>query len=761
MRGALLPVCPSLAAAWPGVAPARTRLALLVAAVLVLASVEATPAPADVFGPISLSSQSSAQQADYARDPAISGDGRYVAFDGSFGGVTGVWRKDLQSGAVQEVAGGDAELPSISQNGQYVSFTTTSRLSPHDHNEAPDVYVADLLPGSAEPEYELASAVDGSEEGLLYEGRGEATRYGALARGRYALSADGRKVVFVTTSVSNLDGPGTPAMQVAMRDLETDTTQLVSAAYPPSQHPEPVSGSEGSGSYGAAYEEGGQVPPFLPVGAYAAPRSIGASISADGSTVAWLGQNVADQVRLLPGESAIAKYEEPLWRRIADGPLAPTRRITGGSDPEDPACVASGESAIGELASPSDPCQGPFATYAEKATPGTGASGIGNFVPCLSADGYTVAFLATAPLVSFGDDFGNTENTSNLYIADMHPGLTRDGALRALTEPASGLGSDLATNAPVIDLGISADAEKVAFTTMRTVFPLGAPSYVSAPAPVPGMAELFDVDLGDETLTRVTQGYEGGASEQPHVQQTTGEDPYFKLARADGALSPSYSSSGDTLEFASTAANLVYGDGNTPPASATASREFDGSDAFSAPRIEFGSQQAEGYVSSPPATSLPVPEWRLEATAFSRRDGSVLIEVQAPGAGSLRAVARALVPVARVGVVARSHHGARRRRLASVAARTVASVAVTVRAPGLATLVARPYGRYRALVGALAGLSASVNLTFTAQGHPPLHERIMATFAQVRAKARRAVTVGRGRAHAGGAQPGKAAGSRR
>ena len=40
------------------------------------------------------------QQADYAHDPAISGNGRYVAFDGSFGGLTGVWRRDLQTGAV-------------------------------------------------------------------------------------------------------------------------------------------------------------------------------------------------------------------------------------------------------------------------------------------------------------------------------------------------------------------------------------------------------------------------------------------------------------------------------------------------------------------------------------------------------------------------------------------------------------------------------------------------------------------------------------
>ncbi len=76
-----------------------------------------------MFGPISLVSAGALggdepQQAEYAHDAAISGNGRYVAFDGSVGGVTGVWRRDLlRAGAIEQVAGGDAELPSISETG--------------------------------------------------------------------------------------------------------------------------------------------------------------------------------------------------------------------------------------------------------------------------------------------------------------------------------------------------------------------------------------------------------------------------------------------------------------------------------------------------------------------------------------------------------------------------------------------------------------------------------------------------------------------
>ena len=230
------------------------------------------PADADVFGTTSLLSASPFEQADYAHDPAISGNGRYVVFDGSIGGVTGVWRRELRyengllshEGNVEEVAGGDAELPSISESGQYVSFTTnegselpniTDGLPDLSHKigeggptvEAPNVYVRNMSLAPSQPgAFEAVSAVNGSTEPLSYEyatqGEGgeekrlrqeEAESYGSLAAGRTAISADGRKVAFVTTAPSNLDGPGTPAMEVAVRDLETDATEVVSVEYDP------------------------------------------------------------------------------------------------------------------------------------------------------------------------------------------------------------------------------------------------------------------------------------------------------------------------------------------------------------------------------------------------------------------------------------------------------------------------------------------------------------------------------------------------
>ncbi len=712
-------------------------LSYAVPALLTLAF--AAPAGADVFGPISLVSQSAVpgstnnQQADYAHDPAISGNGQYVVFDGSFGGVTGVWRRDLATGAVEPVAGGDAELPSISEDGRYISFTTTQALSPADHNKGPDVYVRDMEPQPGEPQYTLVSAVNGSAEGLTYEYTGSSTafeeeHYGSLASGRSALSANGREVAFVTSAASNLAGPHTPALQVAVRNLDTLETRLVSVRIGTSD--EPVSTQEGENDYGAVFTGlGGKAPAFNPPPPYGeyATTPLGASLSADGSTVAWMGDDIGQQVALLPAETRPPSYTEPLWRRIAPGSETPTRPITGGSDPANPACVAAGETVLPPAASPSDPCQGPFATP-EGELPGIWAGGgFGELQPRLSADGYTVAFTAQAPLVSLGNDFGTDQfgRPSDLYVANMHEGLTRDQALTPLTELASGKKEDIATDGPIVDFDISPDGSQVAFTTQRTQFPLGSPAYISAPAAEAGMSELFDVDLADDTLTRVTQGYEGGPSEHPHIAVATGRDIY---AHGDGALSPSFSDNGTELAFSSTASNLVYGDGNTPPVGQS-DGSFDGSDAFVVSRILFPATPTPQYVSSAPGPAL-TPVWSLGVSALSRANGSVLLYVQAPGAGTLHAAAQSAVVIQspRAGRNARHASAARALERGHVATRTVATRATDTKAAGLETLTLALSPVYRVLAGERGGLSATVTVTFAAPGHATLRERIPVTF---------------------------------
>ena len=745
----------------------RGLLAAQLCATAVLLMALCAPASADVFGPIALVSNDALEQANYAHDPAISGDGRYVAFDGFFDGRSGVWRRDLHTGAVEPVAvgepetpEGDAELPSISQDGRYVSFTTRAALAPsNDRNIGPDVYVRDMdLPESQQqhceetalhPEAEqacpfvLASAVNEATLGLRYEyskggsRENEEEEYGSLAVGRSALSADGREVVFVTSAPSDLAGVQTPPLEVVVRHLDTGVTQLVSVEGEPHSgapipgRPVPAE-SEGVASrqvYGAVYS-GGKRLAFNPPQPYAVTAEVPASISADGSTVAWLAQNVGEQAPTLSAETLKPVYSEPLWRRIADGEDAPTLRVAGGSDPANPACAASGEVVVPETPSLTDPCQGPFATTTSF---GVWTGGLGDAAPRLSADGYAVAFIANAPLASLGNDFGveRTTRHSDLYVADMHAGLSRAQALTPLTELASGAEEQIATNARIIDLGISPDGGQVAFTTERTVFPLGAPAYVSAPASVPGLLELFDVDTANDTLTSVTRGYEGGASEHPHPTSAR-EDQYEE--EDDGALSPYFSANGEALAFSSTASNLVYGDGNTPPLGYPG---LDGSDAFVVHRILFDAESAPQTVSSVPANPSPTPEWSLGVTGVSLANGSVRLYVTVPGAGTLRAVATGAVTVHRKARPVRGGATVVTRNLAATRSLNV------VGAGGLTTLVLTLAPSYRSLSTRSGGLSAVAGVTFAAPGHPVLRQSVVVTFvrkarahASARSKAR-------------------------
>jgi WD40-like Beta Propeller Repeat len=779
----------------------RCAWLLAVLTLLTVALAPAGTARADVFGEIDLASDGfllegehdgAPQQALYAHDSAISGNGQYVVFDGYFGGRAGVWRRELTPeggvGPVEPVAVGgelpgtescalgepcDARLPSVSESGQYVSFTTRARLTPQNSaSEAPNVFVRNMaisasgqqgceekaLHPSQPCPYTLVSAVNGKAEALTYEGPSE---YGSIASGRSAMSANGQKVAFVTTAVSNLAAcePGaavesacqesssevpvlsTPALQVAVRDLATDETQLVSVEYDrETSEPIPdksVTAVEGSTTYGAVYSALGEAPPFPNPGfdrrAYNLAPAIGASISADGTTVAWMATDVYKQARMLLDETS-PRYAEPLWRRIADGPMAPIRRVTGGSEPEDPACIASGETSL-SFGSSSDPCQGPFAV---EPTSGVWAGSVGDVVPQLSANGDTVAFLATAQLISLGVDFGRSAETTadDVYIANMQEGLTRNEALQPLTEVASGEVKEIAPDGAILDLAISPDGSQVAFTTQRTEFPLDSFADVSQTLAVPGLAELFDIDLGDDTLTRVSRGYEGGPSEHPHPEVIAGKEDQY--GTTDGALSPSFSDNGDALAFSSTASNLVFGDGNTPPLTSEApTGSADGGDVFVVPREVFSPEPAETYVSSPPPGPSLTPEWRLRVTALSLANGSVRLYVEVPGTGTLSASDRSAVVVRKVShaarATAREPSTAKRASVRAVVTdRNVASAKATVGAlvgvGGLAqlTLTLRP--SYRALAAKRGGLDGAVTVSFAAPGHPTLRQSIAVSF---------------------------------
>jgi Tol biopolymer transport system component len=680
------------------------RLPVLLLAAVGCALSVAPAARAD-FGPIELVSKSATAQATVAITPAISADGRYVAFAGQIGGREGVFRKDLQTGELVLVAtlGGrflgeaaPTAHPSISADGRYVAFVTKAPLDPVDDlaKASPDVYVADM--STSPPTYELASALDGCVPGvsappcgLTYvEEEGETVPGGSTAAGRVALSADGRRVVFLVRAESDLAGPGTPGGQVAVRDLGTDRTYLVTER----------EGTEESVSGGGADAQ-----------------SEGAAISADGSTVAWVGRHLPDQVPMLADEAATIRaleagaasspteqeaheYHEPLWRRLPTAleAVPPTRRVVGGGDPLAPGCPPGGTLDVSQ-------CQGPFPEVAngrkrEEQFVKVEGRGWGTAVPQLDADGGVVAFT------------GNPEEDRDLFVVDMAPGLSRREAVRRLTKwvnPSPGANSlesifvqpdakALAALGPIEECAISPDGNRIAFTSARQLFPLAPPTLVTpAPADSSGVKEIFQFDRRGETIERLApDGGTGGSHEAGSGANGSG-----------GASAPSYSDEGRFLAFSSTANNLAAGDVNNA------------SDAFvveSPPAAPVN----PSAVSHRPATLVVTPLWRMTVTASSLPDGRVQVAVGLPGAGTLRATATARV-------------GKRLRR------RRVARHDVQAQTSGLRKVVlALPKG-LRGLAKRKGGLYADLDIGFLGAGGKPLHAALDARFVVHRKKVKR------------------------
>jgi hypothetical protein len=284
----------------------------------------------------------------------------------------------------------------------------------------------------------------------------------------------------------------------------------------------------------------------------------------------------------------------------------------------------------------------------------------------------------------------------------------------------------------------------VAFCTQRTLFPLGAPAYVSAPAASVGLVELFDADLSDGTITRVTRAFGGGEPEHPHKPVAAGVVPYREF---DGSLSPSFSANGLTLAFSSTASNLVYGDGNTPSLESVG---FDGSDAFVITRQTFGFEPPAQEISNVPSEPALTPPWRMYLAARSDGDGTVEIDATVPAAGALHALAAG--PTVARSAHARGARGGRRRRSASrrqqkgiasranrhhrahalkqsvVVSGALAEGSSHVGAGGLARLMLKLTPAYSALASQRGGISATVTVTFASPGRPLLRASIPVTF---------------------------------
>ncbi len=647
-------------------------------------------------------------------DAVISADGRYVVFqtratnffedDGVANGDPepldacregGIFRYDRDTGELALVADGSevalnkngecepshvilggAESPSISADGRYVAFDTAQRLTPQDTNESYDVYVRDM-DVALSPErkssgaYTLVSAKSGGEEPAAYvskETPQPGREPGAEVWPNTAISADGRYVAFRTGEVSsNLPsdaGVETPQQQLFVRDLQAKTTTLVTVQ----KKGEPEAGKPAGGAIGPT------------------------TISGDGSTVAWVAINAPAQTQFLDGESLNDSEPYYLWRRWRE-PEALTRRVTGISDPDDPACPPGGEVTLSQTAA--GPCYGPLSE------PESTLSSIALTAPGLSTDGYTVAFLAGAALRP------NITKTNGLdvFLTSMRPGVSRKAATRELTLAVK---SGNPGSTPSIEsVALSPDGSTVAFTSLRNSFVLSEPDPVGAFRSFPTVGDLYVVHLGTNTLERAVVGYEGG-------------DPTRSVQ-----VNPTLSRDGSTVAFVSAATNLVFGDANGLP------------DAFVA------TLQTPGGTSAPPSgvnagaggfslTAVSSPE--LGVTVKRAKDGGVTLLVETPGPGKLAAKARGSIPKAAAVKSSRarksSAHAAKTWKKAKpVPPVLLASGAATARSEGTTTLTLHISAKYVKDLKRAGKLKANIIIAFT----PPapaeaLSDEVSATF---------------------------------
>ncbi|HME01538.1 MAG TPA: hypothetical protein VKG38_00725 [Solirubrobacteraceae bacterium] len=688
------------------------------------------PSPAQAaFAPFELASTDPelGLQAEYAYEPAVSPEGRYVAFTGVVAAKHGVYRKDLLTGELATVALGiGAGAPSISEGGRYVSFTTSEDPA-NPGTPLPggctQVYRRDMEETGPDA-YEIVSARSGSEEPLTYEG---CSGGGSASANRVAISADGSKVAFTAIGRSNLTGEAgrteTPGDQVAVRNFaETPPATVLVSVEKGTQNP--VSGGATLSGRPKVTVETPQI---------SQDNVSTASISADGTTVAWMGINVFAQTELNEpvkgvGEDFPAVYAEPLWRRIADGPAAPTRRVLAGDDPSAPGCPPECQGGLDltwdeqfeiyrwpELAAKgaAGPREGSFVEWALR---GVGSE-LQAVTPQLSADGTKVAILSTQPDYGHLPNFGQFQTeppnpTANAFVVNMAPGLTREQAITRLTEWASLEFSSSALDGPIADIAISADGTRVLFVTERNVFPLAPPALITERVSQVGIPQLYEANLQAGTLALVSQGYNG--------------EPADAEGKVGGAKGAALSADGKVLALASGSSNLA--DGTVNEGSAVfVTREQDSPEA--------PGQQA---ITSLPPQQSGEPEWSISATAHGSHDGALLIDVSVPGAGRLAASASAPVPVIEK-LVRRSRGRATRRRrgraaatrartVTVIASRQVARAAAAAAGEGVIELRLVPSSHYHSLVVGRDGLYATITVTFAAPGHRKLTETLQAGF---------------------------------
>lgn len=205
------------------------RLSFVAIFLLVLVMLVPTVSRASAASTTRVSVSSSGGQANSpgSSEPAISGDGRYVAFisqssnlvAGDTNGMNDVFAHDRNTGVTERLpsgiqGNGDSYHPSVSRDGRYVAFySSASNFDPADTNNAYDVFVSDLIAGTI-------TRVSTSSSGQQANGSSFDP----------AISADGNFVLFYSDATNLVSGDTNTATDVFVKNLSTGNIRRASVS---------------------------------------------------------------------------------------------------------------------------------------------------------------------------------------------------------------------------------------------------------------------------------------------------------------------------------------------------------------------------------------------------------------------------------------------------------------------------------------------------------------------------------------------------
>ena len=176
-----------------------------------------------------VSVSSSGEQGDsYSSGPAISADGRYVAFDSYASNLVpnephgGIFVHDRQTGETTLVSvssSGEAGnrgggVPSISADGRYIAFESEAdNLVPDDNNNTKDIFVHDRQTGETTLVSVSTDGMQGDEQSVYS-----------------SISADGRYVAFNSYASTLVPDDQNLVSDVFVHDLQTGETTRISVS---------------------------------------------------------------------------------------------------------------------------------------------------------------------------------------------------------------------------------------------------------------------------------------------------------------------------------------------------------------------------------------------------------------------------------------------------------------------------------------------------------------------------------------------------